>query len=132
MLQLRHGNFYSSIGRSRNLRAGEIARSMRKLICELTKGIGLSSAASRRVRTITLRRLLPKSRCPHRYSILPRIPGQCPRDSNTTMPRLVHDRFNYMTREARGPSFFIVHPLWRILSKRSFALDKQCPFFCAQ
>jgi len=43
----RRGNFYSPIGRSAKVER-EIAHSMRKLICELTKGIGLSSAASSR------------------------------------------------------------------------------------
>lgn len=81
---------------------------MRKLICELTKGIGLSSSAASSGSDNYAKETVTKiTMPPHRYSILPRIPGQCLARFKYHNARLVHDRFNYMTREARRPSFFI-------------------------
>lgn len=107
---------------------------MRKLLCELTKGIALSSAARSKSnncaeRTVT-KIWMPASLLDLASTLRP---GQCLRSSRTPQcTKLVHDPFNYMTRESHSRETLIFHRclLRGILSKRTRALDKQYSFSC--
>lgn len=113
---------------------------MRKLLCELTKGTGLSSTVRSKSNNY-VERTVTKIWMPASLLDLASTSrsGQCLRSSRAPQcTRFVHDPFNYMTREVlRRLSFFTdayygesfrnarVCPL-----SLSSSFNKQCPFSC--
>lgn len=114
---------------------------MRKLLCELTKGTGLSSTVRSKSNNY-VERTVTKIWMPASLLDLASTSrsGQCLRSSRAPQcTRFVHDPFNYMTREVLGDSHFSPMPITgnpfetlacALSLSLSPSFNKQCPFSC--